>query len=160
MKIIFLDIDGVFNSHRTCLALGGIPSGMKKKAVKFLDPLAISMVREICKLADAKIVLSSTWRKIRPFEEYAKEFNLPIIDRTESCSDKGHMRGYEIEDWLDKNPEVTHYAIIDDDSDMLESQKANFVHINGLEGFLYQHALRLGEILEVNPWDRPRSKID
>ena len=160
MKVVFLDIDGVLNSHRTCLAFGGIPSGMKKEAVKFLDPLALNMIREICKLSDAKVVLSSTWRKNRPFQEYAKEFDLPIIDRTGSYSDKGHMRGYEIEDWLDKHPEVTHYAIIDDDSDMLESQKTNFVHVNGLEGFLYQHALRLGEILEVNPWDRPRSKID
>lgn len=160
MKIVFLDIDGVFNSNRTCLALGGIPSGMKKEAVKFLDPLAISMVREICKLAGAKIVLSSTWRKIRPCQEYAIEFDLPIIDRTASYSDKGHQRGYEIEDWLEKHPEVTHYAIIDDDSDMLDNQKKNFVHVNGLEGFLYRHALHLGDILEVNPWDRPRAEIE
>lgn len=159
MKVIFLDIDGVLNSQRTCLAMGGIPSGMKKNAVKFLDPLAISMIRETCKLADAKIVLSSTWRKCRDFKEYAKEFNLPIIDRTASHSNKGSLRGYEIEDWLENHVEVTHYAIIDDDSDMLDYQKKYFVHVNGLEGFLYSHAVRLGEILEVNPWNRPRAKI-
>lgn len=160
MKVVFLDVDGVLNSNRTCLAMGGIPSGMRKDAVKFLDPLALSMIREICKLSDAKIVLSSTWRKCRNYKEYAIEFDLPIIDRTDSYSDKGHMRGYEIEDWLEKNLEVTHYAIIDDDSDMLEYQKKYFVHTNGLEGFLYSHALRLGEILEVNPWDRPRTTMD
>lgn len=161
MKVIFLDIDGVLNSHRSCLAMGGIPSGMKKDAVKFLDPLAISMIREICKLADAKIVLSSTWRKCRNFREYAEEFKLPIIDCTASWSDKGTQRGYEIEDWLENyiETEITHYAIIDDDSDMLDYQKKYFVHVNGLEGFLYSHAVRLGEILGVNPWDRPRAKI-
>jgi hypothetical protein len=36
-------------------------------------------------------------------------------------------RGHEIQDWLDKHKEVTNYVIIDDDNDMLDTQRSNFV---------------------------------
>ena len=31
-------------------------------------------------------------------------------------------RGMEIQEWLDRHPEVTHYAIVDDNADMLPHQ--------------------------------------
>jgi hypothetical protein len=36
-------------------------------------------------------------------------------------------RGHEIELWLKMHPEVSNYVIIDDDNDMLDNQRANFV---------------------------------
>lgn len=36
-------------------------------------------------------------------------------------------RGHEIQDWIDDHPEITHYVILDDDNDMLQSQRNNFV---------------------------------
>ena len=159
-QVIFLDVDGVLNSQRSCLAFGNLPSGMHPKAWTQLDPLALNMIRDIAALADAKIVLSSTWRMLRPVEEYARDFDLPIVDKTAVGSSSGRERGYEIQDWLDLHPEVENYAIIDDDSDMLDHQMAHFVHTSGLDGFLYRDALKLGAILGVLPWDRPSKKLE
>lgn len=43
-------------------------------------------------------------------------------------------RGTEIQMWLDAHPEVDNYVILDDDTDMLDSQYEHFVHINYEEG--------------------------
>lgn len=156
MMVIFLDVDGVLNCHRTCIAYGGIPSGMKAGAVERLDPVALGIIRRICHATGAKIVLSSTWRKCRPWQELAKEFDLPVIGATASHSNKGHLRGYEIADWLDNHVECTHYAIVDDDSDMLPHQLPYFVHTNGFDGFTWANAEHLANVLGISIWDCPR----
>lgn len=77
MKLIFLDIDGVLNSHRYWhrrLPLyrgssGGAPSFMSQyyKDVGFdgkyeIDPEAVKLMNELVTRTDAYLVLSSTWR--------------------------------------------------------------------------------------------------
>lgn len=66
--------------------------------------------------------------------------NLPgeVIDITPYCAriqvDESYEsveRGYEIEEWLNKHPEVENYVILDDDDDMLDSQLNNFVRTSG-----------------------------
>lgn len=153
MKIVFLDVDGVLNCNRTAVAFGGIPSGMKPGSVSRLDPVALGLIRRICAAADAKVVLSSTWRKCRPWQEYAIEFGLPIIGATPRWSERGHERGHEIADWLADHVECTHYAIVDDDSDMLPHQMPQLVHTNGFDGFTWANAERLAQILGINVWD-------
>ncbi len=156
MKVVFLDVDGVLNCRRTCVAFGGIPSGFKPGAVSRLDPVGLALIRRICETAGAKVVLSSTWRKCRPWQELAAEFDLPIIGRTANYSEKGRERGYEIADWLENHVEVTHYAIIDDDSDMLPHQMPMFVHSSGFDGFTWANAEKLAQVLGINVWDCPR----
>ena len=39
----------------------------------------------------------------------------------------------------DKNVEVTNYCIFDDDSDMLESQNNNFIHVSNISGLRTKH---------------------
>lgn len=130
MKVIFLDIDGVLNSHRTYYTLGNIDEW------KCLDPIAVGLIRRLCEKTNAWVVISSTWRILYDIEEFKKNFEdiygwkIPLIDITENLS---VPRGQEIQKWLDENNEVNEYVIIDDDSDMLPGQ--NFVSVNVLHGF-------------------------
>lgn len=134
-RCIMLDIDGVLNSHRTAIAYG---QTLHRK----LDPVAVAILYHIVTNADAKIVISSSWRygpdwltliwgclreagwpcdsgPLIPSE------NCPIIDRTPLVG--GSIRGDKIDQWLKNNPEYNDYIILDDNSDMLESQKDRFI---------------------------------
>lgn len=62
MKIIFLDIDGVLNSHASCSALGGVPWPMKPYNWGFFDRVAVGLLRKAVNQTGAVCVLSSSWR--------------------------------------------------------------------------------------------------
>jgi len=125
-KIIFLDIDGVLNV---------ISQGYDRFGSVFHEHL-VDNLRLIIDHTGADIVISSTWRVdgLDKMREMWKYRNLPgnIIGITpvsrwmEDGEIDGHDRGYEIQYWIDKFSVKT-YVIIDDDSDMLESQLINFV---------------------------------
>lgn len=107
------------------------------------DWTAIALIQRICNKSNVKIVVSSTWRKMFSYQEIGANLKLPTIDSTPEFSG---WRGYEIKDWLDRHPEVTKYAIIDDDSDMLPEQKPFFVHVDGRNGISYENFKQLLEI--------------
>ena len=141
MKVLFLDIDGVLNSRRSAIAFNGYPSILDENEDKF-DKVAVELIKRVCSQG-VSIVLSSTWRLDKNFK---KILGLPIIDRTESLS--GKCRGEEIQKWLDKN-KVDKWAIIDDDSDMLDSQIKNFAHVDGKNGIMWADYENLCKILDV-----------
>lgn len=58
MKVLFLDFDGVLNSHRFMLE----DRSQYKTGVVGLDPKAMAHVNYICGKTDAEIVVSSSWR--------------------------------------------------------------------------------------------------
>lgn len=144
-KVLFLDIDGVLNSHRSCLAFRGYPHGFDKEDMAKFDHVAVSLIRRLCKEVDCSIVLSSSWRIIHQVIEVANGLDLPIFDRTPSSSGP---RGAEIKEWLVLHPEVTTYAIVDDDSDMMDEQAANFVRTNTNEGLTLNDYSKLKAILK------------
>lgn len=133
MKIIFLDIDGVLNSKRTYYAFKGYPIDLSNESLKRFDWVAIGLIRKLCKLLDAQIVLSSSWRRCFKIEDIALALNLPIIDKTPILF--SGTRGKEIELWINKNKDVS-YCIIDDNNDMLDYQKEHFVRTSHENGFL------------------------
>lgn len=148
-KIIFLDIDGVFNSYRTAFGLGSIPSKPVEEQRHRFDWCAVGLIRRLTKDDPAvDIVLSSTWRlgSEEHWQQCRDFFDLPLIGRTPSFHN-GH-RGEEIADWLSEHPEVENYVIVDDDSDMLEEQAPHFVQTTFREGFLYRHFLACQRILD------------
>ena len=130
-KIIFLDIDGVLNV---------IQEGHDKYGAIFHKHF-VDNLRNLVNSTGAKIVISSTWRQsgLSVMQDMWKDRNYPgeIIDITPDCFtivNEGICefydtvdRGHEIQYWLDRHPEVTHYVILDDDNDMLDSQRQNFV---------------------------------
>lgn len=117
MKTIFLDIDGVLNSAWTLERERGTFGIDKKMAVIF---------KHILRSTGAKVVLSSSWRLHKEHREIVRKKVCRFIDCTPHMPLMGGAeqmeRGKEIKAWLDKHPEVTSYAILDDDSDMLPDQ--------------------------------------
>lgn len=147
MKIIFLDIDGVLNVH--------MRTGHDKYGSAF-HPQFINNLKRVIDETNAKIVITSSWRhsRLEFIQAMWKDRKLPgdVIDvspgmylQKGGClqfynnklsqfpTPKIHgysiPRGCEIQYWLDnESPEIIdNYVIIDDDNDMLYSQRDNYV---------------------------------
>lgn len=120
MKVLFLDIDGVLNTHKSIGRFG----------IDFIDNVLVALVARIVRETDCKIVLSSTWRidekdRMIATRELAEQ-GLTIHDctpvhphRTPEDDNWDSWTGWvkrheEIQDWLDQNP-VERFAILDDD---------------------------------------------
>ncbi len=163
MKILFLDIDGVLNSFDNQFAmqflwkLDPINKSRDKYGVLF-DNRCVVWLNYIIKKTECKIVISSAWRmsgliSLQQMWEYR---NLPgkIIDITPTIVNPKIIlkyddfeladRGFEIQEWLENN-QVDNYCIVDDNSDMLPSQK--FIRTMGNQGLNYNSAIKIVNIL-------------
>jgi len=152
VKVVFLDIDGVLNTHKSALLYGNLfieTPGVAKK----LDPYGSLFIKRLTQHG-VKIVLSSTWRMGERFKRLAPQaFDFDILDRTAIYPFAKAIRGDEVQLWLDQHPEVTHYCIIDDDSDMLAQQFPHFVHTNRDEGITFANMAKVCAILGFDVWD-------
>lgn len=112
-KILFLDIDGVCNSAEWAKAGNNLWHGT--------DPALVKLVRKIIEQTKCEVVLSSTWRMYPEARAVVKRDVCHFIDCTKDLqrgAKRGVVdRGYEVEEWLQRHPSVTQYAIIDDDAD-------------------------------------------
>lgn len=125
-KIIFLDIDGVLNSQKSIAAnheydklLGRVYNGSINDIGTYkmneIDMDKFFMLRDICNLTGAKIVISSCWGRLWNYpliEEKLVSLGLPIVGVTPFID--GHRRGDEIRKYLEEN-EVDDFVILDDE---------------------------------------------
>lgn len=123
MNIIFLDIDGVLVNRRSLKERSGM------KAVG--DPVCVGNLNRLIALADARLVISSSWRfcgleEMKLILSYWG-VNGTVIGLTPDLSYKSPesniwicpLRGEEIQKWLDENTGVWNdFVILDDDADM------------------------------------------
>lgn len=136
MKVIFLDIDGVLNL---------IPQDWDKFGGIFNQHF-VNNLGKIIDATEAKIVISSTWRLsgLKTMQDMWAFRGLPgeVIDITPTAyyhtdlkisENENPMRGHEIRLWLENNPPVENYVILDDDTDILSEQMNNFVITSGNE---------------------------
>lgn len=134
MKYLFLDVDGVLSLYRNKSMFG-----LSKPCLKQLE--------RIIKETNAKIVLSSTWRLFPETLSFLKKNlkyrELYVYDVTPVSG----KRGAEIEEWLDTHSDIDSYVILDDDSDMLDSQLSHFIKTNMKEGLTPELADKAIEIL-------------
>lgn len=144
-KIVFLDIDGVLNKHDT------------KDKISWhtgIDPELVPKLKRIIEATDAKIVLSSTWRRqygladMRGFLAERGFEKAPFFDKTPVT---GH-RGTEIAKWLESCKfEGTFVALDDDravgDSHVPERVRANWIQTLEHEGLTDEHVERAIKIL-------------
>ena len=114
MKVLFLDIDGVVNCESTRVHFMGFIG---------IDPRRAAYVRHIVAATGCEIVLSSTWRY---HEQDREEVRRKICDFLDVTPSVAWSRGGQIAAWLADHPEVTRYAILDDDTDILPSQQTNW----------------------------------
>lgn len=151
MKVIFLDIDGVLNSNRSAKALGGMPfpDEMGSRDWHLFDPVAVGLLQKVCEETGAVCVLSSSWRMsmtLAEVQDLAAYLGVKIVGATRPTLTR-EMRGEQIRDWLCSNHPIEKYAILDDDADMLDEQKDNFVQTSFQEGLLFEHYMKLVSIL-------------
>lgn len=172
IKVIFLDVDGVLNSVRSMIAYhdedtlyNGDDVGIQHRLRHRIDPVAVKLLNRVTDCnPEVKYVISSTHRKHIPdllgkgrdmkyMNKYFADFGLTgeVVGYT-PCSNNGH-RGTEIMQWLEHNLSevggISHYAIIDDDSDMTKDQmKYHFVHTDNEDGFSYANFKQLLVVLD------------
>ena len=109
MKVIFLDIDGVLNSSNT-------PNPRNFPYV--VDKTLLDRLNGLLDRTGAKVVLSSTWRTDPVGLLAARYWGIPFID---VCPDQPESaRCDEMLTWLSEHPEVTRYAVVDDENDCLD----------------------------------------
>ena len=150
MKVIFLDIDGVLNSVQSSIGEGG-----KSYDYEGLSRTGVGLLEKLCELTGAKIVVSSTWRS-DGHEAIAGAFAVcgwrSIIMSKTVVGTTPHLskaRGHEIQNWLESTPSASNYVIIDDDSDMLETQMDHFVKTDNVLGFTLYDMVKAMDILGV-----------
>ena len=143
MKVLFLDCDGVINCAKT----------FTKDMDAFfpVDKYMSFLVGKIQMDTNCEIVLSSSWRHHQRSVDLISKRLFKLLDIT-GDSDDG-FRGKEIKTWLDAHPEVTRYAILDDDSDMLPEQLPNFFKTSWQEGITDEIAKKVTEHLNKNTTD-------
>lgn len=142
IKIIFVDVDGVFNSE-TYYRKRAEDGDVRPYPFSEFDPEAVKQYMRIIQKTGAKTVISSSWRHTDGLRSILKNvgFRGSPLD-FEITPYLGTIRGLEIkkymEDYLDKHPdeEIESYCIIDDDIDMLYEQKDNFVRTDAFYGGL------------------------
>ena len=159
MKIIFLDMDGVMVTPRACLMYGD------KGIFSYIDPVAVHAINSLCKRSDAKIVISSSWRGWMPVRAMKAILSGAGIQQdyfyfdgnnlddsgffTPKLTELGMLRGHQIKQWLNDNPGVDNYLILDDDSDMLPEQWDHFVETHVYDGISHQNFLDAEKILGI-----------
>jgi len=114
MKVLFLDIDGVLNSAYVIEKCG---------RGDIIDRTMVERVNRIVDATDCKIVISSTWRLFYPLGVLSALLRVHglrdvLIGKTPDLDRSQYNRGDEIQAWLDTQPCVEKFVILDDDSDM------------------------------------------
>lgn len=140
MKIIFLDVDGVLNSE-----LDSFDWNVQ-------TDYHFELLKSLVDKTQAKIVLSSSWRKSKDSLETIKsrlqDFGIDVYDVTPSINSPNTKRGDEIRQWIDtqQDTSVTSFIILDDNSDMCEYTNTNLVQTDIKIGFQkqdYEKALKM-----------------
>ena len=143
MNVIFLDIDGVLNSPNYTKRYKEMQT-KKERTYKNIDDNALNYLKELQNRYDAKIVLTSTWRKWRnlisidKFKKSIKEDPITEDERTEDyanlrtlyeklrleydldlddMTDDLQNRMLEIQLYLLLHREIEKFVILDDDDE-------------------------------------------
>ena len=142
MKVVFIDFDGVLNTEKyvcRCAEFGLI-----------IDPAKMDLLRQIIDATNAKIVLSTSWREHwdrepqncdgigKEINNIFKQYKLNILDKTPILN---RCREDEIASWLESNPQVANFVVLDDrflDSPII---RGHFVKTSGYSRGLDQESV-------------------
>lgn len=150
MKVIFLDFDGVLNSSASFL----YESRRKNQRIAdTLSAVACSNLQHILDQdADIRLVISSTWRKLHSLQELQNILSSFGINGAKAISVTPSVlsgdRAQEIKMWLEANPNVTQFVIIDDDSDVLgvKDPRGHVFQTTAEDGLLYRQARMIAKL--------------
>lgn len=118
MNIIFLDIDGILNSHKFEIERDINSTEAYIPYYSDIDPKRIKLLQKILnKFPNIKIVISSSWRdslSVKEFKNLFSHFGINskyIIDKTSDNMNKQDS----IKKWIKEN-NVNKFIILDDDN--------------------------------------------
>lgn len=114
MKILFLDIDGVINSLSTPVIGDG-------DDMVIADKECVDLINRLVERTGVNVVLSSSWRYMQEWRQVMKNqgFTFEFYDRTNLNLPKGRA----IDLFIKIHPEITDYAILDDEEvDLIPQQ--------------------------------------
>lgn len=147
MKVLFLDVDGVLN--RCALSNQG------------LETDKCDLLADLCRTTGCKVVVSSMWRKyplcmerlLAMFASRGIAFagQTPVLTSVTPNSLiilSSVPRREEIQAWLKDHPEVTHYAIVDDDTDA-DNGAGRYVRTRSNDGLQPKHVEAITELLSL-----------
>lgn len=121
MKIIYLDIDGVLFVYGK---------------YNFSEIACKNLANLLEEVSELKIVVCSSWRHLG-MEQCKNTLDFHGIDKKRVIDCTGNEpgpRGGQVQAWMDRNPGVTNYVIIDDESDF-PGLEDHLVRPNGYVGF-------------------------
>lgn len=163
MKVLFLDIDGVLNSHQSIRA--NFRNGMKGSGRDMpWCPIACSNLDEImARIRDLNIVVSSSWRIGRTLYELKADLRgsgidphriigmTPVLRRIDA------VRGDEIQRYMDDRvyrgwEKVTEFVIVDDNSDM-GHLLPKLVQTDTRMGLMWDKAVEIMKRFGLGPMD-------
>lgn len=153
MKVVFMDVDGVFNSREWWKTMDEAERERRYEANDHFNPEAVKRFSEVIERTGAKIVVSSSWRNLFKWDDLMEIFPrnglcLEYVGKTPTKFSY-RPRGAEIEEWLVDHMEklgVTSIAIVDDEADMIHMSPW-LVKTSYETGFLAEHATALEEML-------------
>lgn len=163
-KIVFLDIDGPMIPYR-CLVMPG-----QTGIMTIFDPVAVSLLNHLCEEHGWKIVLHTSWVRIMGGEETFKHcvqqgIKAQHFHSDAFCDENIHWRYTRVAKWLEQHPEVTQYAMLDDEPYQFdmdggakhpEGMSKHLVLINYYRGFMYEDLM---EVLAVGRGAEPRMAL-
>jgi len=148
-RIIFLDIDGVLNCEHGISKLYNDAGQVTVRTRTTCTENTINFHALLDMDVNIKIVISSTWRigfkrdKNRMGETWNDLLGDKIASRIIGVTPRSDgIRGSEIKAWIKAHDYIDDqfkYIIIDDDTDILKSQKDHFVHTSYKFGFEEKH---------------------
>jgi len=167
MRVLFLDIDGVTVPMAFLRGLFAAAKEFEHEVNSDLqDPYKIDLLNKLADVPGLHLVISSTWRKHRnmPDAFMSQEVRIPLHPDWRTTCDvpvrkpgqaEVPVRGWQIDEWLRRHPEVEGYAIVDDDSDMLPGQRRHFVQTTLEGGLMPSHVEDLRRVLRRPVRARP-----
>jgi hypothetical protein len=168
-KVIFLDLDGTLSTLRTAFSTGRYWA---------FDPISVATLNHICDFSGAKIVFTSTRAVMYgsdngytdPNEEmyYSNNFSvikslcekagldISHIHPVWSCNTNQLSRDKHVNDFLERHPQITHWAIIDDEPSQFVD-KEHVVASDFENGISISNFEEICSLLEIALFDAAKS---
>lgn len=147
-RVLFLDYDGVVNTpmwnDKGTKCKYNYPHDGKVNNFQ-----AVQWVSEFCQQCHYSIVVTSTWRMDRNWQDCLINGGLRSGIKILGCTDTTNgKRGEEIKSYLEAHPEIKYYIIVDDENDMLDEQQSHFVKTDTEIGFSIKEYRQCVKIFE------------
>lgn len=160
MRVIFMDIDGVLVPGPF---LRGVVASAGPSMRSAVDPYKVFLLNQLHDVPGVRIVFSSSWRSHSnmPAAVMSQGIEIPLHEdwrttfKTPPYFGIG-VRGWQINEWMERHPEVEGYVIVDDDTDMLPHQAGHFLKTSYEEGLMPHHIKLMRSIL-MSPIDKEQS---